>query len=100
MLDNGPKFTGKTLFDWSKKLEVSLDFIRPGKPMENGICESFNGRFRDECLNEVWFRSIDEARTITEEWRQDYNTIRPHGSLGRIAPSVFAQQFREQQLSA
>ena len=100
VLDNGPEFTGKALFNWSKKLEVSLDFIRPGKPMENGICESFNGRFRDECLNEVWFRSIDEARTITEEWRQDYNTIRPHGSLGRIAPSVFAQQFREQQLSA
>jgi len=100
VLDNGPEFTGKALFAWSKKFDVRLDFIRPGKPMENGICESFNGRFRDECLNEVWFRSIDEARTITEEWRQDYNTIRPHGALGRITPSEFAQQFREQQLSA
>jgi len=100
VLDNGPEFTGKALFDWSQRHSVSLDFIRPGKPMENGICESFNGRFRDECLNETWFRSIDEARTITEEWRHDYNTIRLHGSLGRIAPSEFAQQFREQKLSA
>lgn len=100
VLDNGPEFTGKALFKWSKTHNVDLDFIRPGKPMENGICESFNGRFRDECLNEVWFRSIDEARIITEEWRQDYNTVRPHGSLGRIAPSQFAQHFREQKLSA
>lgn len=65
-------------------------FISPGKPMENGIGELVNGRFRDECLNEVWFRSFDEARKLTEEWRQDYNTTRPHGELGRIAPSEFA----------
>ena len=62
VLDNGAESTGKALFDCSKKLDVSLEFIRPGKPMENENCESFNGQFRDECLNEVWLHSIDEAR--------------------------------------
>ena len=100
VLDNGPEFTGKAFFSWAESNKVTLNFIRPGKPMENAICESFNGRFRDECLNENWFLSIDGAREITEQWRQDYNTLRPHGALCKMPPSVFAEKFYAQKSSA
>lgn len=93
VMDNGPEFTSSAMFKWSQKNNVPLHFIRPGKPMENAICESFNGRFRDECLNENWFLDIQEARTIIEDWRQDYNTARPHGSLERMTPTDFSASF-------
>lgn len=93
VIDNGPEFTSRALLTWSSKKNVFLDFIQPGKPMENAICESFNGRFRDECLNEHWFVDIEDARFIIEEWRQDYNTVRPHGSLGRMTPRDFSDSF-------
>ena len=94
VLDNGPEFTSIALHTWSTKTDVFLDFISPGKPMENAICESFNGKFRDECLNEYWFTDIDHARLIIEEWRNDYNAARPHGSLGNLTPTEFASLTR------
>jgi putative transposase len=65
-------------------------FIRPGKPVENCYVESFNGKFRDECLNDHWFVSLDDARTIIESWRRDYNEVKPHGSLGDLTPREYS----------
>ena len=92
MMDNGPEFRGKALDEWAYSQKVELDFIRPGKPMENGYVESFNGRFRDECLNSHWFTSMEDARTIIETWRVDYNEHRPHSSLGQLTPADFARR--------
>lgn len=85
-LDNGPEFTGKALDEWAYSRGVKLNFIRPGKPIENAYAESFIGRLRDECLNENWFLSLRDAREIIETWRIDYNDGRPHGSLRRLSP--------------
>ncbi len=100
VLDNGPEFTGAAMLKWSSTNNVFLDYIQPGKPMENAICESFNGRFRDECLNEHWFIDIEHARDVIEDWRRDYNDIRPHGSLGLLTPTEFSIFFNKQDLSA
>ena len=70
----------------------SCDFIQPGKPTQNAYVESFNGRFRDECLNEHWFADLVEAREVIEEWRQDYNEVRPHSSLANLTPREFREQ--------
>lgn len=88
--DNGPEFAGRTLDAWAYRRGVTLRFIRPGKPIENAYVESFNGKFRDECLNEHWFLSIAEAQTIIDAWRVDYNTVRPHRSLGQQTPAAYA----------
>jgi putative transposase len=88
-VDNGPEFAGKALDEWAYRKGVKLSFIRPGKPIENAFAESFNGRLRDECLNTNWFLSLRHARDITEDWRIDYNTVRPHGALGWLAPEEF-----------
>jgi len=90
VVDNGPEFAGRALDTWAYQHHVEIRFIRPGKPIENAYVESFNGKFRDECLNEHWFLSVAEARTIVEQWRQDYNTVRPHGSLGQRTPAAYA----------
>ena len=87
--DNGPEFTGKALDTWAYQHNVKLDFIRPGKPVENAFIESFNGKFRDECLNEHWFLDLKDAREKIAEWRADYNTFRPHSSLGDLTPEEF-----------
>ena len=71
---------------------MKLDFSRPGKPSDNAYIESFNARFRLECLNEHWFLSLEDAKEKVEEWRQDYNQNRPHSSLGNISPAEFAEQ--------
>jgi putative transposase len=89
-VDNGPEFAGRTLDAWAYANQVALRFIRPGKPIENAYVESFNGKCRDECLNEHWFISVADAQRIIEAWRVDYNTVRPHGSLGRQTPTAFA----------
>jgi putative transposase len=89
IVDNGPEFISKALDAWAYQRGVKLTFIRPGKPVENAYIESFNGRFRDECLNENWFMSLDHARRIIETWRMDYNTERPHSSLGYLTPEEF-----------
>jgi len=90
VMDNGPEFTGKALDRWAWEHRVQLAFIEPGKPVQNAFVESFNGTCRDECLNENWFLSLTDARTIIENWRIDYNEQRPHSSLGRKTPSEFA----------
>jgi putative transposase len=90
-VDNGPEFAGKVLDEWAYRKGVKLSFIRPGKPIENAFAESFNGRLRDECLNINWFLSVKHARGIIESWRKDYNTVRPHSSLGWLAPLKFME---------
>jgi len=89
-VDNGPEFDGKVLDQWAYRTGVQLSFIRPGKPNENAYIESFNGKFRDECLNEHWFISLTHARSVIEAWRIEYNTERPHSSLGNRTPQEFA----------
>ena len=89
-LDNGPEFTSKSLDQWAYLNGVKLDFSRPGKPTDNAFIESFNGRFRQECLNENWFLSIEDAREKVEIWRLDYNGERPHGALGNLTPLEYA----------
>lgn len=89
-MDNGPEFTSKRLDQWAYLNGVKLDFSRPGKPTDNAFIESFNGRFRQECLNENWFLSLGDAREKVEAWRQEYNNERPHGALGNITPKEYA----------
>jgi putative transposase len=86
-LDNGPEFTGKALDAWADEQGGTLDFIDPGKPMHNGSLESFNGKFRDECLNRHGFRSLADAREIIEDWRESYKTERPHSALAGKTPA-------------
>jgi putative transposase len=88
-VDHGPEFEGQVLDEWAYRHGVRLNFIRPGKPVENAYVESFNGRFRDECLNEHWFLSMAHAREVIERWRIEYNTERPHSSLGDVPPEEF-----------
>jgi putative transposase len=90
--DNGSELTSKAMFFWSQKSGTKLHFIQPGKPMQNAFVESFNGTFRDNCLNEHWFRDLHEARQIINAWRNHYNHVRPHSSLGYVSPEKYAQQ--------
>ena len=90
VVDNGPEFTGRDLENRAHEHGVRLFFIDPGKPIQNGSIESFNGRFRDECLDPHWFRSLDEARRIIERWRLAYNETRPHTALRMSTPKAFA----------
>ena len=87
--DNGPEFTGKALDAWAREHGVQLEFTRPGKPMDNGHIESFNGRLRDECLNQNVFLSLADARDTLENWRRDYNRKRPHSALNWMTPEEF-----------
>lgn len=89
--DNGPEFTSKAMDAWAYRTSVKLHFIRPGKPVENAYVESFNGKFRDECLNVHWFNDVLDAREKIELWRQDYNEERPHSSLGGATPIEYAR---------
>lgn len=90
--DNGPEFTSRHFLAWCEQEKIQLLHIQPGKPMQNGKVESFNGRLRDECLNANWFRNMDDARKKLECWRQDYNQHRPHSALGYLTPEEFAFQ--------
>jgi putative transposase len=94
-LDNGPEFTGQLLDAWAYQHGIKLDFIDPGKPMQNGYLESFNGKFRDECLNLHWFRSLTDAREIIEDWRESYNTERPHSALEGKTPAQCAADYAQ-----
>jgi putative transposase len=87
--DNGPEFTSKHTQAWAKEHGIHLHYIEPGKPIQNAFVESFNGKFRDECLNDNWFTDINQAEQITEKWRNDYNTERPHSSLCYKTPAEF-----------
>lgn len=94
-VDHGPEFEGQVLDTWAYEVNVQLSFIRPGKPNENAYIESFNGRFRDECLNEHWFLTMKHAREVIEAWRIEYNTEREHGALGKKTPEEYAQMLSE-----
>lgn len=93
--DNGPEFTGRTMQTWAAKNGVELRFIQPGKPVQNAYIESFNSRFRDECLSQHWFASLNHMRSIVGSWRDDYNHHRPHSTLGYVPPALFAAQCRQ-----
>jgi putative transposase len=97
-VDHGTEFQSRALEDWAYRRGVQLDFIRPGKPVENAFIESFNGRLRDECLNMHQFASLAEAQAIIEAWRVDYNHHRPHSSLGHLTPSEFVSQRQGNQI--
>ena len=90
--DNGTELTSKAMFFWAQENGVKLHFIQPGKPTQNAFVESFNGKFRDYCLNQQWFQDLFEARRVIDEWRQHYNHVRPHSSLGYLRPAVFAKR--------
>lgn len=90
--DNGPEFTSQHFDQWAHERGITLQFITPGKPIENCYIESFNGRFRDECLNENWFVSLPDARCTIESWRIEYNTARPHSGLANRTPAGFAKE--------
>jgi len=90
IIDNGTEFTSRVVDAWAYRHGVALHFIAPGKPVQNAYIESFNGRLRDECLNQHWFACVAEARVVIEAWRRDYNTVRPHTALGYRTPEQFA----------
>lgn len=90
-LDNGPEFISKKLDQWAYLNKVELDFSRLGKPTDNALIEAFNGRLREECLNQSWFLSLEDARGKVATWRREYNYSRPHGALGNLAPLEFAE---------
>ena len=92
VVDNGPEFAGRALDTWAVRNKVQLRFIDPGKPIQNAYIESFNARLRDECLNQHWFVSLEEARAVIEDWREDYNRERPHSSLDNQTPEEFARR--------
>jgi putative transposase len=89
--DNGPEFVSKALLRWASGQNLDMALIDPGKPWQNGTTESFNGKFRDECLSMEWFRNRIEAKVVIEQWRRHYNEIRPHSSLGNQTPAAFKQ---------
>jgi len=91
--DNGSEFTSKAFRKWAEENHVTIHYIDKGKPTQNAFVESFNGKFRDECLNEEWFESLSSARSIIEAWRVDYNTERPHKGLGGLSPKEFVSRI-------
>ncbi len=94
--DNGKEFCGRTMLTWAHTRNVMLRLIEPGKPNQNAYIESFNGRLRDECLNEHWFLNLAHARTLIETWRREYNEERPKKALGGLTPAAYARQLAEQ----
>jgi len=92
VLDNGPELMSNVLQSWAEGKAIHLAYIRPGKPIDNAFIESFQGKFRDECLNQHWFTGLPEARQIIEQWREEYNHERPHSSLGDLTPMEFAER--------
>lgn len=95
-MDNGPELTAAAMRDWCRFSDVQTAFIEPGSPWQNGYSESFNGRFRDEFLTTEQFNTLLEAQVLAEDWRIEYNTVRPHGSLGGLTPTQFHQQWINQ----
>jgi putative transposase len=98
--DNGPEFTSRAFMAWAQSHGIRHILIEPGRPMQNGYIESFNGKFRDECLNEQWFETLHQARSAISTWRQDYNEVRPHSSVGRMPPARFAELHRQRNADA
>ena len=96
--DNGPEFVSRAILQWLLAAGIDTALIDPGKPWQNGTDESFNGKFRDECLNVEWFRTRPEATIVIEQWRRHYNDVRPHSSLGYLTPQEFREQNERQHL--
>lgn len=96
--DNGKEFTGRAMLTWAHEKQVALRLIEPGKPNQNAYIESFNGRLRDECLNEHWFVNLDHARKVIETWRREYNEQRPKKALGGLTPVQYARQLVERRV--
>ena len=92
--DQGPEFTSRALDRWAYGCGVALKLIAAGKPTQNAYIESFNGKFRDECLNDHYFNNLEHARAVIAAWRRDYNEARPHSGIGRIPPAEFAARYR------
>ena len=99
-VDHGTEFTSNALDEWAYRRGVTLDFIRPGKPVENAFIESFNGRLRDECLNVYSFVDLAHAQHLLDTWRHDYNHHRPHGALGLLTPSEYVQRSQQHDTEA
>ena len=99
-VDHGTEFTSNALDEWAYRRGVTLDFIRPGKPVENAFIESFNGRLRDECLNVHSFVDLAHAQALLDAWRHDYNHQRPHGALGHLTPSEYVERSQQQDTEA
>jgi putative transposase len=89
--DNGTEFTSMAILRWSQQAKIEWHYIAPGKPQQNAFVESFNGRLRDEFLNETLFSSLDHARELLAEWQDDYNTVRPHSAIGNLPPTIYAR---------
>ena len=98
--DNGTEFTSMAILKWVQDTGIDWHYIAPGKPQQNGFIESFNGKLRDECLNETLFSSLAEACATLEEWREDYNWRRPHSALGNLTPMEFAQRMTMDKMAA
>src|SRR4029079_9656685 len=94
--DNGPEFVSKALLSWIVTQGIGTALIEPGKPWQNGVTESFNGKFRDECLSLEWFRSRAEAKIVIEAWRRHFNEVRPHSSLGYLTPNEFVAKLKSE----
>ena len=90
-MDNGPEFAGRAVDEWAYLNGVELDFSRPGKPTDNAFIEARNGRLREECLNENWFLSLEDAQEKIDAWREEYNRRRPHSALGNLSPEEFTR---------
>ena len=97
--DQGPEFTSRALDRWAYGCGVDLKLIAAGKPTQNAYIESFNGKFRDECLNDHYFNNLEHARAVIAEWRRDYNEARPHSGIGRMPPAEFAARHRLRSIS-
>ena len=93
--DNGPEFVSLAVLGWLTRAGIQTAFIAPGKPWQNGTNESFNGKFRDECLNMQWFHNRAEARVHIEQWRREYNEVRPHSSIAYLTPAAFRRQNQQ-----
>jgi len=98
--DNGTEFTSMAILRWAQDTGIDWHYIAPGKPTQNAFIESFNGKLRDECLNETLFSSLSEAREMLEAWQEDYNNHRPHSALGNLTPSEFAEKTTIDKLAA
>ena len=98
--DNGTEFTSMAILKWVQDTDVDWHYIAPGKPQQNGFIESFNGKLRDECLNETLFIALSDARAVLESWQHDYNHQRPHSALGNLTPMEFAEKKEVDKLAA
>ncbi len=92
--DNGTEFTSTAILKWVQEATIDWHYIAPGKPQQNAFIESFNGKLRDECLNETLFSSLKHAREVLADWRKDYNQLRPHSAIGNIPPAEYIRKFK------